>query len=288
MPSQKPLVAILAPGNMGAAIGGRLVDNGLEVRTSLAGRTEGSAERARTAGLTVTDDAGLAEADIFLSVVPPSQVTALAERMAPVLTASRRKPVFVEANAVSPDTARQVAALIAPTGCVFVDGGIVGGPPRQGYSPTLYLSGPDAARAAVLGDYGVRVGVMDGPVGAASALKMCYAGINKGLIAIGSAMILAAGRAGAADTLLEELARSQPNLLAKFSTALPDMFSKAHRWAPEMEEIAAFAGADPAAAQVYRGFAELYARLAEDSPAEAGEIAALAAFAAAANEEVSK
>jgi 3-hydroxyisobutyrate dehydrogenase-like beta-hydroxyacid dehydrogenase len=282
MPSQKPLVAIVAPGNMGAAIGGRLIENGLEVRTSLAGRSQASAERARKAGLTDCDDAALADADIFLSIVPPSEVMTLAERMAPVLTGAGRKPVFVEANAISPETAKHVAHMIEPTGAAFVDGGIIGGPPREGYSPTLYLSGPDAPRAAVLGDYGIRVGVMDGPVGAASALKMCYAGINKGIVAIGSAMILAAGRAGAADALLEEMAHSQPEMLARLGKLIPTMFSKAYRWAPEMEEIANFADEDLATAQVYRGFAELYARLAENPSTDAGEIKTLAAFAEAA------
>ena len=40
------------------------------------------------------------------------------------------------------------------------------------------------------------------------------------------------------------------------------MYPKAYRWVAEMEEIAAFAPADPAAAQIYRGLARLYQRLA--------------------------
>jgi len=119
---------------------------------------------------------------------------------------------------------------------------------------------------------------MDGPVGAASALKMCYAGINKGLIAIGSAMILAAERAGAGDALWTELEHSQAQLLARYGRAIPDMFSKARRWAPEMEEIAGFAAADPAAAQAFHAFAALYERLADDLDGEGTEIAALRDF----------
>ena len=41
--------------------------------------------------------------------------------------------------------------------------------------------------------------VQPGPIGAASAMKMSYAGITKGFTALGAAMMLAATRAGTAD-----------------------------------------------------------------------------------------
>ena len=53
--------------------------------------------------------------------------------------------VYVDANAISPMRAREIAA-IQPR---FVDGGIVGGPPDEP-GTTLYLSGAGAASVAVL------------------------------------------------------------------------------------------------------------------------------------------
>jgi hypothetical protein len=121
----------------------------------------------------------------------------------------------------------------------------------------------------------LQVRVLEKPIGAASALKMAYGGITKGLIAIGSAMILAAQEAGVADVLRDEMARSQAGLLAGFSKSIPDMFSKAGRWVAEMEEISAFV--EPgAASDIYRAFAGLYHGLAQ--PEKRADLDKLAAF----------
>lgn len=132
----------------------------------------------------------------------------------------------------------------------------------------------------MLKEFGLDVRIVEGPVGAASALKMSYAGINKGLAGIGSAMVVAATRAGAADALRAELALSQPAMLAKLDTALPDMIPKAYRWVAEMREIAGFLGPDHPASQVYEGFARWFEHLAEDAKGEGADAALLKAFAA--------
>ena len=140
----------------------------------------------------------LSGADFFLSILPPGEAEALAQHLAPALKALDRKPVYVDCNAVSPQTAIRIGEIIAPTGADFVDAGIIGGPPRPGYSPTIYASGPTAGQTAVLRDWGIDWRVIDGPIGAASALKMSYAGITKGTTAIASAMLLGAARFGCA------------------------------------------------------------------------------------------
>jgi len=260
----KPIIAVIAPGNMGAAVGRHLVEGGAEVRTALAGRSAATAARAAASGMIAAEPQGLAEAEFILSIVPPGEALGLAESLVPVLIAAARKPVYVDCNAVSPDTVARIAAVLAPTGCRFVDAGIIGGPPQAGRDgPVIYASGPDAGHFAALGQYGLKIQLLDGPIGAASALKMSYAGITKGLTALGTAMILAASRAGAAEALAAELAASQPELLGIFTRAVPGMFPKAYRWVAEMEEIADFSG-DPATAALYRGIADLYRRLAAD------------------------
>jgi 3-hydroxyisobutyrate dehydrogenase-like beta-hydroxyacid dehydrogenase len=273
-----PTVAVIAPGNMGAAVGARLVQRGARVVTSLAGRSAASAERAKAAGMTAVSDAEIAAADFVLSIVPPRDALPLAQRLAPSLSAANEKPVYVECNAVSPETAGRIADVIAATGCPFVDGGIIGGPPRAGYNgPIIYVSGAEARRTEALNPFGLFFRVMEGPVGAASAIKMCYGGITKGLTAVGSAMALAAHRAGIASDLHAELSASQPALLGRLSGSVPDMFSKAYRWVAEMEEIANFLG-ERSEADMFRGIAELYQRLADDREGSKEEIDALAEF----------
>lgn len=259
----KPIVTVIATGGMGSALGGRLVEKGLDVRTSLTGRSAASCDRARAAGLNDVGDQELVDVDLILSVVPPSQALPLAQRIAQISRNGARQPIYVDCNAVNPATARDIAAEIEAAGITFVDGGIIGGPPREGYAPKLFVSGSRADAVVVLADYGLNIPVLDGPIGAASALKMSYAGITKGIIATASAMILAAERAGAGEALRDELSKSQVPLFNGFSRGIPDSFGKARRWAPEMDQIAGFAN-DSAAEKIYGGFAEHYRRLADD------------------------
>ena len=271
-------VAIIAQGAMGAGVARRLHDNGVRVLTSLKGRSEASADRARAAGMIDASDAEIAATDFILSIVPPNEALPLASRLAPALTASNVKPVYVDCNAVSPDTVRAIADVIAPTGCVFVDAGIIGGPPRQGYGgPVFYHCSTGQSGVERFNDVGLVFRAVAGDIGAASALKMSYAGITKGLTAIGSAMILAATRAGAGEALHAELSASQPNLVSYFTRSVPDMFAKAYRWVPEMEEIAHFS-ADPATRDIYQAISELYRQLAADNAGEKKAIGALAGF----------
>ena len=273
-----PTIAIIAQGSMGAGVARRLTDNGVRVLTSLAGRSAASAARAKDAGMVDASDAEIAAADVILSIVPPGDALPFAQRLAPALTAATGKPLYVDCNAVSPDTVKQIAVAIAPTGARFADAGIIGGPPRAGYGgPVFYCSGADAATLARLNDFGLVFRPVDGDIGAASALKMTYGGITKGLTAVGSAMLLAAERAGVAEALHAELAASQPNLLAYFQRSVPDMFGKAYRWVAEMEEIAHFTGGGPSR-EMYEAIADLYERLAADNRSEKVDIGALAKF----------
>jgi 3-hydroxyisobutyrate dehydrogenase-like beta-hydroxyacid dehydrogenase len=274
-----PVVAVIAPGMMGGAVGGRLVENGLKVLTSLTGRSSETAARAKHYGLTAAGDEDIARADFILSILPPGDAVALAERFAPALAASNSKPVFVECNALSPRTAEKVAAVIAPTGAPFVDAGIIGAPPKTGdKGPRFYASGPAAPRFATLKQYGLDVRLLDGPLTAASAMKMSYAGITKGTQALAAVMMLAATRAGTADALFAELSGSQAPMLAWLKRGLALMPPKAYRWIAEMHEIAEFVGEDPAGHELYTGAAHFYEQIAEDFEGGKVQVDQLMAF----------
>lgn len=275
----KPTLAILAPGAMGAALAARLVAGGADVVTVLAGRSPRTIERALAAGMRDVQMAEISNVDAVLSIVPPAQALPLAQRLAPVLAAGARKPVFVDCNAINPQTVARLQDTIEPTGCDFVDGSLIGLPPREGYDgPTLFLSGAKAPRIADLAPYGLKAHVLDAPVGAASALKMCYGGITKGMIALASAMMLASVRHGVDRSLLEEMGRSQAALLAGFSKSIPDMFGKAARWIPEMQEVAAMLGTEQAEGRMFEAMASFYERLAQDQASDGREIRMLEGF----------
>ena len=273
-----PIVAVIAPGAMGSAVGGRLVERGVDVITSLAGRSRASSERAERSGMRSVPEGEIAKAALILSIVPPSDALGLAERLAPVLSAARAKPLYIDCNAVSSATVKRIGAVIAATGAPFADGGIIGGPPKAGYDgPSIYVSGVAADKIAMLSDGGLKIRHLDAPVGAASALKMSYASVTKGLTGLATASILAASRYGAADALYAELSTSQKTILAGLGRAVPDMFAKAYRFVGEMEEIGAHSERASTAA-IYGGLAKLYQEIADDLDGPKRDIAVLEAF----------
>ncbi|MBX6327880.1 MAG: NAD(P)-dependent oxidoreductase [Pseudolabrys sp.] len=275
----KPTVAIVAPGNMGAGIGRCLAEHEVTVLTTLAGRSADSAQRARAAGMQTVDEQQLMQADFLLSIVPPGTALTLAQRLAAHLAGVDRKPVFVDCNAVSPATMCRIAEVITATGARFIAAGIIGPPPQSGSTNTkIYASGPHAVELARLNEYGLNVRILEGPLTAASALKMSYAGITKGFTALGAAMILAATREGSAAALKAELAESQPALFSWLLRQIPAMYGKAYRWVAELEEIAAFVGQDRDEAVMLSAAARLYERIAADGRTDKTEIDKLDRF----------
>ena len=127
---------------MGAAVGQCLADGGHRCSGRRKDAARRRAARAEAAGLTAAD--GLAElvrrADVILSVCPPH--AALGRGAWQVAGFGG---VYVDANAISPGTAREVAAIVEGGGATYVDGGIIGTPPVAPGFIRLYLSGQKAA-----------------------------------------------------------------------------------------------------------------------------------------------
>jgi putative dehydrogenase len=267
--SDVPVVAIVGAGEMGTAVGRRLREAGARIFISLNGRSRASADRVRRAGLEVAyDDRRLTDGvDYILSIVPPGVAVEVGERLSTSLRDAAAPPLFVDCNAIAPKTMNGIAQLLDPI--PVIDAGIIGGPPILGSQdpaagPRFYASGPHAHRLLLLGRFGLDIVVMDGPIGAASGLKLSYAGLTKGFTALAAAIVTAATRDGLAEALRMELARTQPQSLDRIDRLVPAMFPKAYRWVAEMEQIAEFV-ADPAAgATIYEGAARLYAAIAAD------------------------
>ncbi|NKK68923.1 DUF1932 domain-containing protein [Rhizobium leguminosarum bv. viciae] len=262
---QMPDFAIIGSGAMGSAVAKRLIDHGATVLTYLEGRSKQTIARAKAAGMVPVGRRELTKAELILSIVPPAEAIKVADLVADISSGMQAPPPFVDLNAIAPKTMQALAARFEGSGVEVLDGAIIGGPPIPGKSgPTIYISGDTAERSRLLEDCGLRIRRLDGPLGAASALKMCYAGINKGFIGLGTAMLLAASRSGAAASLKTELSESLPDIDRKLSGSIPDMYPKAYRWVAEMQEIADFLGEDDPAATIFRGMADLFSRMASD------------------------
>lgn len=223
------------------------------------------------------DAATIAASDVMLSIVPPTQALPLARHFAKIVRSTGQASVYVDLNAINPTTVCEIEATIGAAGGDFIDGCIIGTVPRPGYDgPFFYLSGPNAAKAAMLSRYGLNVDLLEGPNGAASALKMCFAAIMKGLTAIGSASFLAATRVGASEALRRELTRSQPDLMAWFERQLPAMHHKTYRWVAEMKEIADFLE-EPEGADIFMAMSRFFELMSDNSRQAAASVGVLKA-----------
>lgn len=252
-------VGILSPGDMGHAIGAVLHRHQRRVITNLQGRSARTAALAEAAGFCdVRDDETLVrEADVLLSILPPDRAYALAGRVATAVRATGAPVLFVDCNAIAPQTALAIEHLLSEAGVSFVDGGIIGGPPRPGDAgPRLYLSGPRAAELAELGACGLDVRVLGLQSGQASGLKMCYASLTKGLTALATGALVAGRTLGLQDALLTEF--QALSLFPTIDRSVSGMPPKAYRWIGEMEEIARTFASLGLPAQMAKGAASLY------------------------------
>jgi 3-hydroxyisobutyrate dehydrogenase-like beta-hydroxyacid dehydrogenase len=264
-----PTIAVIAPGAMGSAVGRQLNDRGARVLTFTEGRSEQTIARAKQAGMIPASLQEIAGAELILSIVPPAEAVPLAAKLSSVLRGAKSKAAYVDLNAINPNTMQKVAAALSGTDCDVIDGTIIGLPATPGgQGPMFYVSGDPNHRTDILSKFGLRLRRIEAPIGAASSLKMVYAGMNKGTTALQTAMLLAAERAGCADSLRQELSESAPQVLARLTRAIPDMYPKAYRWVAEMQEIAEFLGPDDPAAKIFEANAEIFSQIAEDQKGE--------------------
>lgn len=260
-------VAILSPGEMGAAVGRAFKQHGHDVVTWLGGRSGPTRDRAKAAGFRemATLEALLGEAAIVFSILPPELAPAQAETVAAAMKTSGRRTPYVDCNAVSPETARRVGAALRAAGAPFVDAGIVGAPPGGAKPTRFFVSGENAALMDEFDGKGIKV-VQSGPeVGRASAIKMCYAAITKGTSALHTAVLIAAERLGVADELHEELPYSVGELYKRMESMVPALPAVAGRYIGEMKEIARTMDSAGVTPNFHTGATELY-QLLEQTP----------------------
>lgn len=267
MSANAKTVAVVAMGEMGSAIAARLVQNGVRVITTLEGRSETSIARARRGGIeAVTTDTLTEQAHIFLSIVPPHAAVETAEHYLPLLQVAGRNPLYVDCNAVAPETLGAIAASAGKAGIRFADASIIGAAPKPeaGKGPRFYVSGNAETESRWLSEYGLDTRYLSANAGDASALKMAYAGITKGFQALGTAMILGAARNDASEALVQEICHSVPELADWLRQLLHRMPPKAYRWDGEMREIAKFLQPETGAEKMLSGAADLYQHVASD------------------------
>ena len=175
-------IGLMTPGDMGQAVAMQIKARGFPVLTALEGRSERSRLLARAAGL---EDVGtitqlVAECDVVLSVMNPGAALDFARKASEGLRETGARTLVVDCNAISPQTMKEIAGLIEGAGGRCLDGSIIGPPPRDGASITLFIAGPDAGAVLPIAGPHLRIKVVSPRLGDASALKMCSGALTKG------------------------------------------------------------------------------------------------------------
>jgi 3-hydroxyisobutyrate dehydrogenase-like beta-hydroxyacid dehydrogenase len=274
-------VGIVSPGDMGQAIAGRVKESGMSVYAALDGRSERTRKLAQAAGLADCGsiDKLVATCELIISVINPGEALDVAGKVAAAMKASGRKMAFADLNAVSPQTARDMDQLIRAAGGMFIDGGIIGPPPRgEKDRPRLYVSGPDAYLFEQIKHPNLQVRIMSERVGDASGVKMCYAAMTKGTTALAVELLVAARKLGVEQALEKELRDSRADVFEWQMKSLGSMPPKAYRWVPEMQEIAKTFGELGMTRRIFEGATDMYAMVAatplgKESPEQARKAA---------------
>jgi 3-hydroxyisobutyrate dehydrogenase-like beta-hydroxyacid dehydrogenase len=254
----KSVIGVLHPGEMGAAVGACLTQRGLTVLWASAGRSPSTADRAAAGRMRDVGTAGemARQAGVILSICPPHAALEVARSTAGF------RGIYVDANAVSPATSREVATTVEAEGAEYVDGGIIGAPPRSPGDSRLYLSGPRASEVSDLfSDTALQAQVIGDGIGQASAVKMAYAAWTKGTAALILAIRALAHAEGVEQTLITEWQQSQPALTSRPHAAARSAMEKGWRWVAEMEEIAATMAAAGLPPGFHQAAAAIYTRV---------------------------
>ena len=248
-------IGLLHPGAMGETVGQTLLMSGHHVFWCSAGRSAASKQRAQGFQEQSSLEELCAAVEAIVSVCPPESAVSLAKEV----QQAGYEGIYVDANAISPTTAEEVAECF---GANYVDGGIIGPPAHHPGSTRLYLSGAQASQVQQwFGQGNLEACVVDDSTSSASALKMAYAAYTKGSSALLLAVNALAQKNGVLEALHQEWQLSQPGLVARSQKTAPGVSGKAWRFVGEMQEISNTFEQAGLSGEFHLGAADFYQRL---------------------------
>ncbi len=275
-------IGILSIGEMGFHWAKIIIGRGGEVLTYAKDRSETTRKRAENVGVKCLPSMRrlVQEADLIVSIVVPFAAKRVASKVGKAAAKSGRKDLlYLDANAISPMTANEIGTILTPVGVSFVDGCIIGSASKMDKGAVVYVSGAQASRIQEIGSYGFSVKVLGAAVAQASAFKVVYAGLTKGLQGLFVELLMGARRFGLLDEIRGRYDESFPGLLDKIASSIVGLRIHAGRRAQEMVELKqtfnhhgmkSFMA--PAVQKVLQSIADLEAGKATDTGAREGDL----------------
>lgn len=252
---------------MGHSVARVLSDKGCRVVTMLAGRSLLSKARASRSNMESLLDLQqlVSVSDFIFSIMPPQKAQNFAEEIAVAMSASGKTPVFVDCNAISPDTTLSIAAIIEGAGAKMLNVGIVGPPPGRGSSTKFFASGDDVDMLKFIEGDDIKVIPVNGDLIKASSIKMCYAALTKGMMTLHTSVLVAAELLGVSSEIHNELAQSQKFHWEGMNKRVSMYACDAGRWAGEMDQISDTFDSVGMTPNLHKGAADIF-RLLDASP----------------------
>lgn len=234
---QNDVFGIISLGEMGTAIADLLVEAGIQVVSTSAGRSTQTIARCVNAkiGMLPSIAEVVRNANVLISVVPPASAKHIVSEFCdgdPPADA-----IFMDANSIRPDLARAFADAVALKDRHFVDASINGLARNLRSTATLFLSGREAPQLSPVFAASMRVRVLGTDPGAASAMKMLLSGVSKGVVALLAELQVLAGRMRMTEQFDEALEEIYPEVAALRRRMLPTYSLHARRRQTEMQEL---------------------------------------------------
>ena len=253
-------IGVMSPGDMGHSVASALNEIGCEVVTVLSGRSELSQIRAKRSNM--MDLGSLQEmvsvSDFIFSIMPPEKAENFAKEVAGAINTSDKTPVFVDCNAISPDTTLSIASVIKAAGADFLNVGIIGPPPGRGSTTKFYASGEDANSLQFINQNDIRLVLVGDELINASAIKMCYAALTKGTMTLHASVLIAAELLGISEAVQNEIEESQPFHWGAMKKNISMLACDADRWAGEMDQISDTFGSAGLTPYLHKGAADVF------------------------------
>jgi len=260
-------IGVMSPGDMGHSVAAVLHETGCRVVTVLNGRSELSKMRAKRSNMVGLEDLQemASVSDFIFSIMPPEEAENFAKEVAKAIVASRKSPVFVDCNAISPDTTLSIAEEIKNTGADFLNVGIIGPPPGRGSTTKFYASGEGVNSLQFINQNDIKLVPVGDEIIKASAVKMCYAALTKGTMTLQTSVLVAAELLGISDEVQDEFKESQGFHWEAMNKRVSTFACDAGRWAGEMDQISDTFGSTGMTPYLHKGAADVF-RLLDASP----------------------
>ena len=261
-------IGLLYLGEMGASLSTLFHSRGHQMVTTVHGRSDATARRARAAGCAILDSIAdvVAHSDVVISVVSPSAAEEVAELYCAEAHRAPADALYVDLNSIGPELAMTLAERVASSGRGFVDGAINGLAKNLTTNlttaATLFLSGPRASDVADLVGEQLRVRLLGHEFGRASAMKMLLSGLSKGVCALFAETALTAHRRGMLDEMIAAYEQIYPGIMTLIQRMFPTYSEHAARRAAEVRELVETARASGVEPIALEGARELHNQLA--------------------------